>query len=113
MVFEKLRTFIGEPIQIDSFFRSIAVNAKIGGVATSQHCKGQAIDIKAFPTSSYTTADLFAFIKEKLAFDQLIWEKGNAINPDWVHVSYSSIHNRKEVLRSIVKGGKTVYVPYQ
>jgi hypothetical protein len=112
-VFEPLRTYISEPIQIDSFFRSKEVNAKVGGASNSQHCLGQAMDIKATPNASYTTADLFEFIKEKLVFDQLIWERGNSKNPDWVHVSYSPTHNRNEVLRSFVDKGKTKYMPYQ
>lgn len=113
MVFEKLRTYISEPIQIDSFYRSKEVNDKIGGSATSQHIKGEAIDIRAFQNSGYTTADLFVFIKEKLTFDQLIWERGTAKNPDWVHVSYSGTKNRNEVLRSIMTKGATHYIVYR
>jgi zinc D-Ala-D-Ala carboxypeptidase len=44
-VFEPLRNFVGGPIKINSFFRSVKLNRAIGGSAKSQHCKGQAIDI--------------------------------------------------------------------
>ena len=44
-IFEPLRKVVGGPIKVNSFFRSVALNEAIGGVASSQHCKGQAIDI--------------------------------------------------------------------
>lgn len=44
-VFEPLRKWVGGPIKVNSFFRSGPLNEAIGGVASSQHCKGQAIDI--------------------------------------------------------------------
>ena len=44
-VFEPLREWAGGPIKVNSFFRSPELNTAIGGSKTSQHCKGQAIDI--------------------------------------------------------------------
>ena len=44
-IFEPLREWVGGPIRINSFFRSPELNKAIGGSTTSQHCKGQAIDI--------------------------------------------------------------------
>ena len=44
-VFEPIRKHFGVPIHISSGYRSKALNAAIGGSATSQHCKGEAIDI--------------------------------------------------------------------
>lgn len=105
-VFEPLRVAMGAPIRINSFFRSVALNKKIGGSATSQHCTGEAIDIDA--TGEKTNADLFNYIRENLPFDQLIWEFGNDNNPEWVHVSYSR-RNRKSVLRARKVKGKTTY----
>ena len=55
-----------------------------------------------------TNADVFKFIKEKLPFDQLIWEFGNDIQPDWVHVSYSN-RNRKQILKATKLNGITHY----
>lgn len=107
-VFEPLRVHIGEPIRINSFYRSIELNRKIGGSATSQHCRGQAMDISR-QGQSYTNADLFKYIRDHLAFDQLIWEFGTAQEPEWVHVSYTD-QNRKQVLRSLIQNGKTIYL---
>jgi len=103
-VFEPLRTYLNTPIEISSGFRSLQVNKMIGGSKTSQHTKGEAMDIKV-------GAKGFNFIKDKLNFDQLIWEFGNEENPSWVHVSYSS-KNRKQVLKATKKNGKTIYSNY-
>lgn len=107
-VFEPLRTHIGESIRINSFYRSIELNRKMGGSSTSQHCRGQAMDLDRIGTG-YTNADLFAYIRDHLEFDQLIWEFGTDQEPDWVHVSYAD-QNRNQVLRSLNKDGKTSYL---
>lgn len=112
-VFEPIRNHFNIPIHISSGYRSAALNKKIGGAATSQHCSGEAIDID-MDNTSITNKQVFDFIKEHLNFDQLIWEFGTASNPDWVHVSYESTgKQRKQVLRGIKQGTKTVYIPYK
>ncbi len=106
-VFEPLRIHFNEPIRVNSFFRSVALNKRIGGSGTSQHCKGEAIDIDA--TNGVNNKQLFDYIKEHLEFDQLIWEFGTDKNPDWVHVSYRSPQfNRKMILKA-VEGANPVY----
>ena len=109
-VFEPLREWVGEPIKINSFYRSPDLNKAIGGSKKSQHCKGQAIDIYDTYCSA-TNAEMFTYIKNNLDFDQLIWEFGNASNPDWVHVSYvSEEENRNRILAASKDNtGKTVY----
>lgn len=103
-VFEPLRIYLNTPIKISSGFRSAQVNKMIGGASTSQHTKGEAMDLQI-------GAKGFHFIKDKLNFDQLIWEFGNDENPAWVHVSFSS-KNRKQVLKATKKNGKTIYSNY-
>ena len=103
-VFEPLRIYLNTPIQISSGFRSLQVNKMIGGAKTSQHTKGEAMDLQI-------NSKGFNFIKDRLEFDQLIWEFGNDENPAWVHVSYSS-KNRKQVLKASKKNGKTIYSNY-
>ena len=44
-IFEPLREWVGGPIRINSFYRGPALNKAIGGSTSSQHCKGQAMDI--------------------------------------------------------------------
>lgn len=104
-VFEPLRKGLGgHPIRVNSMFRSKEVNKAIGGafkikdgkyVATSQHCKGEAMDIDGLKS---TNAEIFFYILDYLDFDQLIWEKGDKDNADWIHVSYKQGGNRKSVL---------------
>ena len=108
-VFEPLRTWVGKPIKVNSFFRSPELNKAIGGSSKSQHCHGQAIDID----DSYghvTNAEMYEYIKEHLDFDQLIWEFGDDDNPNWIHVSYVSPEdNRNRCLRAYKYNGKTTY----
>lgn len=112
-IFEPIRANFRQPIRISSGYRSQSLNAAIGGAINSQHSTGEAIDIDMDGTDVHNK-EIFNFIKERLPFDQLIWEFGNEQNPDWVHVSYSSTGSqRKQVLRAIKENGKTKYIPYK
>jgi hypothetical protein len=90
--FEPLRTWYNKPIKINSFFRSDLLNRAVKGSLTSQHKKGEAIDIDA--GSKEENKKLFEYIKNHLDFDQVI----NEYNYSWVHVSYSKTKNRKQIL---------------
>jgi zinc D-Ala-D-Ala carboxypeptidase len=113
-IFEPIRKNFGVPIHISSGYRSKELNTAIGGSLTSQHCSGEAIDIDMDGSSKGVTNKMvFDFIKSNLNFDQLIWEFGTKDAPDWVHVSYESTgKQRKQILRAVKVGGKTVYQPY-
>ena len=109
-VFEPLRSWVGGPIKINSFFRSPELNTAIGGSTKSQHCQGQAIDLDD-TFGRATNAEMYEFIKENLDFDQMIWEFGDNDNPDWVHVSYvSEDKNRNRCLKAYKKNNKTKYM---
>lgn len=114
-VFEPIRNNFRCPIHISSGYRSKELNACIGGSATSQHCSGEAIDIDMDGSSNGVTNKMvFDYIKANLEFDQLIWEFGTDVNPDWVHVSYESTgKQRKQVLKAKKVSGKTVYEPFK
>ena len=45
MVLETIRAHFGAPVVIHSAYRTPQYNAKVGGVAHSQHCYGTAADI--------------------------------------------------------------------
>ena len=108
-VFEPLRAYVGGPIKINSFYRSINLNVAIGGAKSSQHTRGEAIDIDD-TFGHMSNKDMFAFIKDELDFDQLIWEFGDDENPAWIHVSYMSPkNNRRRMLKAEKVKGKTVY----
>ena len=106
-IFEPIREHFGEPIYISSGYRSQKLNAAIGGALNSQHNRGMAIDIDMDGTDIKNSA-IFDYAKT-LPFDQLIWEFGTKDNPDWVHISYSSL-NRREILYARKQKGKTVYI---
>ena len=108
-LFEPLREWVGGPIKINSFFRGEPVNTAIGGSATSQHCKGQAMDIDD-TFGKATNAEMYHWIKENLDFDQMIWEFGDDDNPNWIHISYvSPEENRNRCLRAYKENKKTKY----
>jgi zinc D-Ala-D-Ala carboxypeptidase len=108
-IFEPLRAHVGGPIKINSFYRSIVLNTAIGGSKSSQHTRGEAIDLDD-TLGCMSNKDMFTFIKDELDFDQLIWEFGDDENPAWVHVSYvSPENNRRRILKAEKINGKTTY----
>ena len=108
-IFEPLRSYVGGPIKINSFYRSPKLNKAIGGSSKSQHCNGQAIDIDD-TFGRMSNAEMYEFIKENLDYDQMIWEFGDDKNPAWVHISYvSEDDNRHRCLKAYKENGKTKY----
>ena len=104
-VLEPLRVAMGEPIKIGSGFRSQALNKAVGGVANSQHCKGQAADL-CIDGDLKKGRKWFAYIRDHLPFDQLIWEKNPKTGSYWVHVSFvfpDFGKNRRQVIDGLVK----------
>lgn len=103
-VFEPIREHFKTPIYVSSVYRGLVLNQAIKGSITSQHCSGQAMDIdsKGKPTNK----EIFDYIKANLEFDQLI----NEFDYSWIHVSYSNIKNRKQILKAKKNNlGKTIY----
>tara|TARA_R110000772_G_scaffold268646_1_gene397008 strand:+ start:317 stop:793 length:477 start_codon:yes stop_codon:yes gene_type:complete len=112
-IFEPLREYAEGPIKINSMFRSKDLNRAIGGSISSQHCKGQAIDLDD-TFGCKTNAEMFSYIKTNLNFDQLIWEFGDSTNPNWIHVSYVSDDlNRNKILIAEKINGRTSYRSYE
>jgi len=103
-VLEPLRIAMGEPIKISSGFRCQALNKAVGGVANSQHCKGQAADLCIYGDLK-KGRKWFDYIKQHLPFDQLIWEHDRK-GVYWVHVSYvypDLGKNRRQVIDNLLK----------
>ena len=81
-----------------SGYRSPNLNIALGSKATSQHVKGQAVD---FELPGIPNFEIAFWIKQNLAFDQLILEFHNKEIPSsgWVHVSFvSPKKNRNQAL---------------
>lgn len=88
-VLQPLRDAWGGPIFINSGYRSPEVNKAVGGVETSQHCKGQASDCGC--TDPYALAKLAK--RMKLDYDQCI------LYPSFLHLSYRRDgENRNQLL---------------
>jgi zinc D-Ala-D-Ala carboxypeptidase len=111
-IFQPIRDHFKAAIIISSGYRGKALNKAIGGSTNSQHCKGEAIDINQ-GKRKVTNKMVFEYIKSDLPFDQLIYEFGNGVEPDWVHVSYSSSKKQRgQILRAVKVNGKTEYQNY-
>lgn len=109
-VLDKIYDHFKRNVNITSGYRSDALNKAVKGSLTSQHSKGEAADLTGI--GSVTNAQIFNFIKDNVDFDQMIWEFGTSIEPDWVHVSYKTL-NRRQILVAYKEGGKTLYKPYK
>lgn len=109
-VLQPVRDHFSRGVKVNSGFRHPLVNAKVGGSATSDHCKGMAADIEI---PGIANADLAAWIENNLEFTQLILEFYTPGIPDsgWVHVSYDPANLKKQSLTATKKDGKTVYLP--
>lgn len=96
-VLEKIRAHFTKPLTINSGYRGPKLNKAIGGAKTSQHLTGQAADIEIAGVDNLT---LFSWIRDNLEFDQLILEyyKIGVADSGWVHVSWNSSRNKKQVL---------------
>lgn len=100
---ELVRKVLGFPIMITSGYRCPLLNARVGGVSTSAHTKGLAVDfLCAYGTPKEICQRL---IDTGVQFDKLIQEHNQ-----WVHIGFSPNYNRQIVLTAIKNSGKTVYV---
>jgi zinc D-Ala-D-Ala carboxypeptidase len=93
-VLQPLRDLYADTIFVSSGYRSPSVNRKVGGAKNSHHVFGMAADLKC-----KDNALLYNLIKDNFEFTQLIWEKGNDIQPAWVHVSYDKNNLKNQILR--------------
>lgn len=95
-VLQPIRELLITPMQINSGFRSLALNYAVGGVSNSQHLEGMAAD---FVTPDMDLNIAFDMIKgSDIPFDQLIWEWKGWGN-QWLHVSCTTQEPRREALK--------------
>ena len=83
-VLEPARQKTNAQIYVTSGFRSLALNRAVGGVPSSQHCKGLAADLRVY--TQFYNDNLVSALKET-DYDQLIFEKSGVRK--WIHVSWS------------------------
>jgi hypothetical protein len=112
-VLQPVREHYGRGVKVNSGFRSMAVNAAVGGVQgakPSDHTRGMAADIEI---PGLPNAELAQWIEANLEYTQLILEFYTQGIPDsgWVHVSYDPANLKKQSLTAVKQDGKTVYLP--
>ena len=96
---EVLRERYGAPIIINSGYRSPQLNKKIGGVATSNHLTGCAVDIRVLGMEQlirYATILLDYADESKQEFDELLIER-NRYGAIWLHFAVRPRDNRHKV----------------
>lgn len=116
-MYDEICKGFGAHPNINCFYRSALLNQNTPGSSkTSQHCKGEAMDLDMdLVPVKLNNSDLFHFIKDKMSFDQIIWEGDShgESKPDWVHVSFRlDGKNRKQCLRMKKVNGVSTYTPF-
>ena len=97
-VLDPARQRYGGPVLVNSVYRCARRNAAVGGVANSQHLRGEAADICCGDNER-----LAKIIEENGRYDQLIRYMGPGGNIRFIHVSWKRNGvNRKQTLRKLV-----------
>jgi len=85
------------PIRISSGYRSKELNRAIGGSRSSQHCKGEAVDIQFWKNGQMCNKEVYDWIIDNaVEFDQMI----NEFDFAWIHISLKKSKNRREILEA-------------
>ena len=106
-VLEPLREHFGEAVYVTSGYRCPQLNKAVGGVANSQHMRGEAADIcpivggrpdSTSPAARRRLREWAEWIMDNCPFDQLLRERRG--NSCWLHVSLMRAgRNRQMVSR--------------
>ena len=93
---QPLRDAVG-PIRVSSGYRNPALNRAIGGSRSSQHCKGEALDIQFWQNGKMMNELIYEWILDSgLEFDQMI----NEFDFAWIHISLKKKGSRNQVLEA-------------
>lgn len=76
-------------ITITSALRTPEQNKVAGGVPTSQHLKGEAIDFKPYGSTTYN--QLLSYIMDNVAYDQFITYDG------FMHISFGPKNRHQHI----------------
>ena len=95
-ILQPLRDAVG-PIRVSSGYRNPSLNRAIGGSRSSQHCKGEALDIQFWQNGKMMNELIYEWILDSgIEFDQMI----NEFDFAWIHISLKTKDNRKQVLEA-------------
>ena len=99
-VLDPARERLGKPITVNSGYRCPLHNSKVGGVANSQHMRGEAADV-----SCEDNKRLAEIIEANGKYDQLIRYLNKAGGIRFIHVSWKrNGANRKMKLTTLTSG---------
>lgn len=87
---DELRRLYNKPIIITSGYRCPQLNKAVRGKQNSQHCKGQAADLKY-------DSELLQFIIDNFHYDQLIEETSKLTK--WIHISFNKEKERMQYIK--------------
>ncbi len=106
LLIQPMRDSLG-PIRISSGYRNPELNLAIGGSSSSQHCKGEALDIQFWQMGKMMNELIYEWVLDSgLEFDQMI----NEFDFAWIHISLKAKDNRKQVLEAYKdEDGNTKY----
>ena len=102
---EHVRMLLNNELTITSWYRSAELNAKVGGVGSSAHTTGYAVDfVSPNAGSPYQICTLLERYLHSLFIDQLILDT-NSSGARWVHVAFApSSIARYETLTKVQNG---------
>lgn len=102
---EQIRAILGHPIHIDSWLRTAALNAAVGGVGHSAHMDGYAVDFIC-PGFGTPQEIVKAISEHIIPYDQMIQEGA------WVHISFAPARRQQILLAHFTPGQKTTYTEW-
>lgn len=89
---ELVRQLLGQPIHVNSWYRSPELNKAVGGSPKSDHLTGFAIDFVC-PTYGTPQAIVKAILASNIDFKQVIYEFNS-----WVHISFNGTQRQALVI---------------
>lgn len=97
-VLQPIRDKYGKPIIVTSGYRCEQLNKAVGGVPFSQHCQGQAADIKSVSDSVADNKALFDLIVKMIKSGEIVvGQLTDEHNFDWIHVSTPSNNKTNQI----------------
>ena len=124
VLLQPLRSALGVPIQVNSFYRAPLVNRKARGSKGSQHQNIPktviGVDIDDALCRKYGVTNkhiLTELLKPKYNWFKVVYEKPNSKgNASWIHISYSAIgtqlNNARFLYLARIINGKMKYHPF-
>ncbi len=95
---EEVRSFLGEPVSITSWYRTSSHNRSVGGASHSGHLAGLAVDFRS--TRSHDQRLIFnKIVKSKLSYDMIIFYK----HQNRIHIGFKK--DKDDELQLIMTNG--------